>query len=265
MASLHGEARNSEDERVDMTTLERDRKIEELYTSSSEETLESVASAVGLSKERVGQILAARGVKRRNSRDYADNRRNRSYGETFVTLVRDAYREIGTVDGVAYDIDAPAWRVNAALKELGDDFRVAYRRIGKTNAKYGLRSLENSLQDALEHVGVDGTLSSTAYAKWAEENDRPRLHTLLARLGSWPDVCETFGIESADSRAGRKPEYTPDECVNRVVQCYESIGHLPTMEEFNDFIDRPSAATVQRLCGGWKKALNRAYRQIEGC
>lgn len=50
--------------------------------------------------------------------------------------------------------------------------------------------------------------------------------------------------------------YTRDDCLNALQATINELGHVPTMNEYDDVGDGPCASTVATHCGNWQQALD---------
>jgi hypothetical protein len=87
---------------------------------------------------------------------------------------------------------------------------------------------------------------------------RPCARTVHARFGSWRKALEAADLPTG--RARREKPWTVEE-ISAALRAWRDVhgGRWPNSADWSAAgVDRPTTATVKRLCGGWRRAINLA-------
>jgi hypothetical protein len=227
-----------------MTTREiRDRKIVQLRDDGHNLTV--IAKSVGLTRERVRQILAEQGL------------RTMTYSER-VNVAIAAWRasgELRRASDVAREHGLAMHSETIALlrRECGD---LSLPEIKPVRGKWDLPAIARVVRRVAIEQGIDpatGWLKISQFAKWRREGDPS-----IATIGSnhaWLDVMEAAGFNAANAPArgrqlGYKPKAFTDAELDAAVQAYlDSHPRKLSAVGLGDFLadhpGMPSVATIR--------------------
>jgi len=239
----------------------RDREIVELRARG--ETLQAIASRVGLSRERVRQIVELQ-------------RREGGAPDTGSIEAARAARRLGLA-AQGRDDALARWRAGAPVGEIARETGLstrAVRRLLECHASEADRAIRRAALNRRSRAGAprysDADLiaavrrvaaalgrapGAAEYGELARELRLPSLSSIQARLG-WATALRSAGFAPVSAvRGGHPPRWSEADCWEAVAQVAGSIGHAPSIREYarasRGDPERPSAATVSQRLGGW--------------
>ena len=241
---------------------ERNSMIEAEYLAGR--SLESIGRQLGMTRERVRQILETRGVKRRDSGHHARN----AY-DSWVALngpaVDAAFDKLHSVRAVC--VANPHWNATWVRRHLEP------RLIESVQLKTTTKTFsDKELLDALRAADKDlPRLTSAGYAAWrvaqAEAGVQwPAAITITLRFGSW-SRAKSMALGTEVRGVARVRSWTPEQAQQAVaayVRWSLAHGRRPSSAGYIDWSasepDVPSAAYLRVLTNKtWSELLLDAY------
>ena len=231
-------------------------------------TLEEIAKKLGLTRQRVQQIVQAVGglsvkeLRREQAVEQAEAKR-----ELAGVIRTDVYDHPGTtVAGIAQRLDVDEKSVRELLtkteKRLVHDFLPTLKS-----------RLEWSEERLLELLQVAATyhypLSASAYDKLLRvgELDGPTAQVFGLRFGSWITACDTAGVEHGQPRRGTYDSNWSNDDLYRYVCDYLMDPKTDgTFWGFDGWLKKvagaPSSATFRNRLGTWSEMLVGALERL---
>lgn len=259
-------------------------------------TLDEIGAEVGVTRERVRQILkthapdvaAARKVlAARRRRHLAARQRHTeaadrlhrlseellAHGTHSAEVLEDLQKtRIPSVTAKKFAI--PRETVLALYDASGFDFPFVKRR-PRRDVRFSHDACISYLRMAAEELGVD-RLTVAAYEDFASRQTLtpeawPSPQTISKRFDTWTEATEAAGLASGPRRKRVYTQQFPAarcrDFVDRYVQDALSRGTRPTLAGVDDWSKLnggPSAPTVRIRLGGWSEVLASSLRRVEG-
>ncbi len=257
-------------------------------------TLDEIGAEVGVTRERVRQILRDRApdvaadrkvlaakrrkhlAARRRHTEAAD-RLHRISGELQAKgidagdVLENLQRtRIPTVTGDKFGVTKET--VIALYNASGFDFPIVERRVAEL--RYDHEACVSYLRLAAEELAVDH-LTAAAYDDFASRQTVtpeawPSAQTIMKRFDTWTESVEAAGLASV-RRSGRsyKQQFPPARCrefVDRYVGETLDNDLRPTLAGFGEWAKSaggPSVATLRNRLGRWSDTLAGSLRRLE--
>lgn len=241
-------------------------------------TLDEIGERLGITRERVRQILAAAGRPSTRGGSAAGRRRR----EALRADRREA--ELALLDERREDVLA-CFRSGGGARQIRERFGVRIRiaqewletnvtprqRDFVWSANAGIAAVPNErlLEDLREAAAELGeAFSYSTYAGWAARKGRRGPQTHIKRFGSWNEARRLAGLRAPKRRERpRVDRISEDECREAVAQVTASLGHPPTASEYELEARRrglPSIATIRNRLGGGGKWVPAKYGVLLG-
>lgn len=168
---------------------QRDARIVAAYTSGR--TLSDIGNELGLTRERVRQILAANGVSSRSPEE-VNAIRDGLLLERHGNRLHAEFDRVGTVNGVVAHFrgKVPARLVREALAGRASEVRLVPRKAPKSFT-------DREILRAVKAADANGATSCIAYRQWRSSTGRdvPSLAAIQFRFGTWNAAREAAGLE----------------------------------------------------------------------
>lgn len=214
-------------------------------------TLEEVGTYFGLSRERVRQIAATRGIVTRQLREMkkaqAARRANRLARNIYGVSL--AYPELD-IDEIAEWVDADETTVRKALGP-----RIAIHDV-RSNSKSIDRTTNSELLAALRQWGAQTSRATgDDYSKWASERGIPGKQTVAIRFGSWNDALAAAGLEEFIlDRGGLRPFISDETLWASVLEFFRADLDNYSFQAYDQYARKQglgSGASVRNRLGTW--------------
>jgi hypothetical protein len=250
---------------VDSGDDSRATRVVRLYAKGYRQT--AVASRVGISRERVRQILDAHQIPKRTP----DEQRERNYWlsiegregeiEAAFWAVRD-FAEVARVTGIQRNF------VERLMKDLWPDVDVFLEVDWGTTQVFSDVDLRQALRDAAAAPGMPSPITVSDYDDWAAGAPaRPARPTIMGRFGGWRAALLSAGLP-ANVPHRRPGEFTADVCVEAMARCWRQTEAAPSLAEYSawqkDHTGEPGADMIRsrlRTCTDAKLAT---YERVHG-
>lgn len=237
----------------------RNAEFEQRYLAG--ESMQEIGESLGITRERVRQILEKRGVQSRPAKPPSGPRRQTrrkvaAHRQAIVELKRQGL----TNKEIARRFHLGPYFVNRMLRGALSEEE---QRMFRTNTGRE-RTPETQLLEQIReaHRALGSTMREKDYDAYAKTRGWiGGYQTLLMRFGSWSRVCELAGIsiQTRCYRHKRKDFINRKTCLDAIRHVRNAIGHIPTMYEYDRYArtasDLPCVAVVRRRCGGWKNVI----------
>lgn len=225
-------------------------------------TLAEIAREVGVTRERVRQILLLRQIPPRRSFDTHRMRREQLLVRR--DEIRQRFKEVLDDRAVSAELGVPRTLVRELTRDIVRDLHFQHRK--KRARDYTDEQLIRHLQQ------VGGTRAGVAtFAIYERERLKnigsrkwPSAQTISLRFGSWPDALARSGLPSNPHgpKYGRVL-YTDSECLEALREVAAAVGTSPTQQQYREHLTRvqrrvPGASTIRRRFGSWIDALRAA-------
>lgn len=246
-----------------MDVAARDAQITHLRAQGL--TLQAVADAVGLTRERVRQILKRDGgpdtdAARASQRE--SRQRKREALQRLVAIDLHAH-PASTAEEVACRLGCSREEV---LSHLADDVRaLLLRPAGTSLVVWTDEASLAALRDAATYAYP---LTTAAYNRLlqAGEVQGPSVPRIFQRFGSWNEACKLAGVEpSSRRRPHYQSRWTDDDILGFVRQYLESGAGGGTFAGYDGWrrlagFDAPSSALMRQRLGPWSDVKRRALQ-----
>lgn len=241
----------------------RDQKIIELRTSWA--TLEEIGQQVGLTRERVRQIL-----KKHNIADPADIRRQESLKkkEEMIELGQRIEQWVREHPGCTLPELAFALSLDQSQARVGVPGSCAHLIVNpEANRRFNVsprRWTRVEVLDALRRAAMfEQPLSYVRYdeLRTTHSINGPSAIRVLQIFGTWAKACSEAGVEHGRRiRATYPRRWSEDEMVDFVASFLQqsSTGSLAAYEQWAKQNDAPSGPTIRLQFGSWPEAKTRA-------
>lgn len=258
-------------------------------------TLDEIGAEVGVSRERVRQVLnlhapevaAARKVLAARRRKHlaaqqrhaqAADRLHRLSEEllargTDPTQVLDDLQRTRIPSATAERHGISRTEVLALYDASGFDFPFA-RRPTTSDVRFDHEACISYLRLAAQELGVD-SLSAAAYEDFAARQTLtpeawPSAQTIAKRFETWSEATEAAGLERTGRRGREYTQRFPAarcrDFVDRYVRQSLAEGQRPTLAGFDRWSKvngGPSAPTLRNRLGRWSDVLASSFRRVE--
>lgn len=228
-------------------------------------TLQRIADEVGVSRERVRQILAAKrlGMEGRRERRYQSAIAGRS-----AELIR-RFLNLFDIEAVAQETGIDAALVSRFIDESVPDAKALLK---KPEAKRPVYSDGEYLECLREAAGeLPQPMTHTEYALWTrgralpDGRRWPGPQGVMIRFGSWRNALLQAGLMAAPS--SRLPvQHDPDDFVQAVASAWIAQSKPPTVSEYDQWSrgnsEVPSSATIRKNFGSWTDLVAEAWWQV---
>jgi len=225
-------------------------------------TLEEIGATIGVSRERVRQLLKAAGVPARSSSDTFRLRRKQHLVKRDAILER--YKLSRDANIVAEELEVPVSIVREVISVLPRGLAM----MGKQKVKrFEDEFLLNCLREASDSLG--GVLSCQDYNRFALSRGSPDIpwpshQTMAKRFGSWRAALARAGLSSnpATPITGQLL-FEEAHCIDALREVARAWGRLPTANEYEVYARAsnggvPSLPTIRNRFGTWFEALKAA-------
>lgn len=220
------------------------------------ETLNDIAQAHGVTRERVRQILKREGVDRAT----AINARRARMIEAVEARREDilhAFRRGDSTAQIARDLDAGSAAVRALLDDAITPADRAHRRANRHSAGVGEQFSDEDLVAAVREVGdrYGRTPTAAEYGRAAAGGMLPSAPLIHARLG-WREAVLRAGLTPRRSaRRTYTRRWLAEACRHALRRIVVEIGEVPTVAQYDALAQLddslPSSATVRNRLGRW--------------
>lgn len=224
-------------------------------------TLQEIALGIGVSRERIRQILERTSIRpkvtatARADRHLSDAERVR---DDLVAGYR-AGRGTGDLARQLKVSRTAADRVIASSITAAD--RVERRRaLSRTNQTYSRDELIHAVRRVAELI--DDVPSAKAYGDRARELGLPSDQTVANRFGGWANAVRAAGMTPRPSnRKSYSRRWTEEACWAALAGLLAELGEAPTAEQYDVLAsasdDLPSLGTVRNRLGRWSEVVAR--------
>jgi len=243
-------------------------------------TLHEISVEVGLTRERVRQIVSKFGPESKQTIDWIVDKRNVAKNAASVGA------KVAVTAAIRHQISQLIARHGAVLpselaQEFGTEERAAQELLPIEFRKLIIN--ESTLVDyqpewSRELIVLSIKKAATYYFPLSPgqykylvsigEIRGPSSARVYARFGTWTELCVEAGVEPAlPSRENHERLWTGSEMLSFVRRYLLEEGTSGTFEDYSDWsvqqIERiPSVPTLQKEFGNWTNAKNRALREI---
>jgi hypothetical protein len=241
-------------------------------------TLEEIGLIVGLTRERVRQLIQASGFNSKQLAQEGNETRRREESDVFQAVLLENEQEIRELleDGrgirdIAATLDVPPQALEKFVEGLPDYERLRWivGRRYTVARNYTDADLISCLQTAARELG--GVLTAYGYTEFSrgrtfDDDGRPwpTHQTMALRFGTWRDAVVAAGLPANErSPIYGKHIFTEEHCIDAILEVERALGKVPTNYEYDLYARQqngaiPSLATVRHRLGGWLAALRRA-------
>lgn len=249
---------------ADLGRAERDAEI--VRRRSMGESLESIGSDFGLTRERVRQIAKAGGCPGRSGmkRLRAERRQQESQVLRQRCLAHLDRQPGSTADGLARDLGVPRARILAALGRDG-------RRLLGLEPRPGIRVSDAGLLGELQLAAelIRGPLTGAAYDRIERALGLHSRVLMLQRFGTWRDACALAGVTPGEPwRRTYTRRWTREDMVTWVALYLADPSSRGTYAGYDQFArdneGAPGAQTVRNAIGSWATIKAEALRMLAG-
>ena len=257
---------------VESTLLSRNAVVEARTAWMSEKrsagaSLQQIGDAVGLSRERVRQLLERAGLP-----SFRETRAQRDLEEVLQAerlrgLILDIAKFMpgSSVGKIAREMGVSESVVRHHLTRMGTKL-VCELRPSKTAKKWS----NEQLLDVLRIASTKSTpLTVTAYNALVTQKqvEGPTGQVFYMRFGSWLEACEVAGIQSGERVRNKYTRaWLNVDLEALVVEFLFSIERDGSFVDFQAWLrerpDSPSTATVRNRLGTWNEMKRNAIEQI---
>jgi hypothetical protein len=228
-------------------------------------TLDQIAQAHGVSRERVRQLLGRHAVPDANQVAHA--RRSRAEQRALARLdeLLALWRAGGSAAGAASALGLQAVYCRRVIARHATDTDRAARRARLAAARTRTKTYTDSdIIRALLQVAarLDRAPGAKEYAALARELGCPSLPTVLNRMGGWTAALQAAGLTPAGTPPrARTRRWTADACWAALRQVVAELGAIPTVAGYDRHArgrdDLPSPATIRNRLGRWSTITTR--------
>ncbi len=243
----------------------RNAEIEERYRAG--ETQQEIGDDLGISRERVRQVLNKRGVLA-GERVARGNARNRQRAlirrDRRIPAHRQAIVELKRQGLTNREIASRFRLIPVFVGQLvQSEFSKEERRLfsmKKGSERTPDAELLEQLREAYSILGP--TMRAEDYNRLAKARGWRSPQTIIIRFGKWSRACELAGIPLEVKRC--LPDHFKNfinraTCFAAVREVRDALGHIPTVDEYDRYArtedELPCLSTVRRRCGGWRNVV----------
>lgn len=232
-------------------------------------TLAEIGEELGVTRERVRQILDKQGVKRRSRMSAHRNGVSRISSE-HAKGINDAFdRELSIRSVVEqYKGVVPASVVREILSPRAEQQRK------RTPKGLPRKFSDTDIKNAIRRAEDEGFTSSQSYVKWRETmvakgEEMPSVATITVRYGSWSSARREAGATVVRSRNSKSCRVFTDEDINAAVRRFVSAatakGVHPSARAYDEWARKvgnaPLLSTVRARTGrNWSALTYRPSR-----
>jgi hypothetical protein len=228
-------------------------------------TLDQIARAHGVSRERVRQLLGRLAVP--DAGEVAHARRSRAEQQALARVdeLLVLWRAGGSAAGAASALGLQAASCRRVIARHATDADRAARRARLASARTRTQTYtDGDIIRALRHVAarLDRAPGAKEYAALTRELGCPSLPTVLNRMGGWTAALQAAGLSPAGTRPRpRTRRWTADACWAALRQAVAELGAIPTVAGYDRHArgrdDLPSPATIRNRLGRWSTITTR--------
>jgi hypothetical protein len=233
-------------------------------------TMQQIANELGISRQRVGQLLKKYGEPGRTAK-YGNEARMQQMLHSRGTEIREALLRTRSIEEAARLADLPTSVIRRAADELIPDVEILLRAVRNASKKYGETELIEMLRSAAG--ASEGPVTTDAYDAFVQEHPvlpdgrpTPGMQTMTLRFGSWVGALAAAGLPSNPSSQVPRTFTDEEVAISAVVRCWRELGHPPTADEYERWSPTasfaPSLATARKLSGSWNSMLLRAWQIV---
>jgi hypothetical protein len=235
-----------------------DRRVETIVAQyRAGKTLQKIGDELGITKERVRQLLVEAGYSTRELKARGKEERLRSARDEHRSTIEKMLGEGSSPREVARSLAVPlviVKEIDANNPEFSER-----RRINQTFAHGDHTTFTDSeLIECLRAASreIDGVVTAPAYGELSrgralpDGRKWPARQTIYVRFGSWYAALQRAGLPSnpPSPKKGRLL-FREAECLQALIEARSAIGHLPTVSEYAEYARKarsalPSVATI---------------------
>lgn len=249
------------------TTMTRNDEVATRYMAGA--TLAEIGRELGVTRERVRQILDGQGVKRRSRAAAHVNGVSRTVAEhgPAINAEFDRTKSIQSVVE-AFRGTIPAAVVRSVLAPRAKEQRPSE---GRGASK---RFSDDDIKKAIRDAESDGANSTQSYARWRAERtasgeEIPSVATITVRYGSWSSARRQAGAAVVRSRQSQSCRIFTDADIDAAVRRFVSAAHAkgvnPSARAYDEWARRvgnaPLLSTVRARTG--KKWSSLTWRPVK--
>lgn len=223
-------------------------------------TLQAIADTIGVTRERVRQILTASG--QGVTQEYLSQLRReerledaRQHMEQLLAAFRAGRSIRDVAGGLGIAGDAAVEVVDAALTPADRAERGRNSGRASSGPTYAEEDLIGAVRRVADEVGR--VPSSNDYGRLAGRLGLPSLPTIMNRLGGWSAAVRQAGMVPNQSRRSYERTWGERACWMALEALVDELGQLPTVEHYDALAasreDLPSLATVRNRLGRWSE------------
>lgn len=268
------------------------RKVRILELAQLGWTLEEIGGDVGVSRERVRQLLRdhpeiaatrKQAAAERRANLAAEDKASARHDEAELArlhivnaghdpdAVIDHLEKTRRVAKTARSLSLDPAIVRRLYRAAAPPFRVVERTPAATR-RFEDEQMIDYLRIAAHHLKTT-RLTSAAYQAFAGRQNLtpqvwPSAQSIMQRFGSWVDAVEAAGLEATRKREYEQ-NFPPARCrefVDRYIREVSLAGRRPTLGGYASWAGEhgaPSAATIRNRLGRWGDVLADALRRID--
>lgn len=230
-------------------------------------TLQAIADQVGVTRERVRQILVAAGRDLDNSY-LAEIRRDQRLDAARARAAEllEGFRAGRPIAEVAAELGVAAEAADDVVQTIASPADRAERGSNSGRGVNGPTYTDEDLLDAIRRVAaeLDAVPSAKDYGRLAGRLALPSLPTIHNRLGGWAAAVRQTGMTPHQAQRTYTRMWDEQKCWNALVRLVEELGEVPTVDHYNALSatrdDLPSSATVRNRLGRWSDVAARLAR-----
>lgn len=240
---------------------DRDERMIQMYESGS--TLTAIGDYFGLTRERVRQILSAKGVRRRTAAEHSSSVRERVM-EQHAARIDALFDELRSVSRVASELKDSGIPVRWIEQHLAPRKKESLR----THHVPQLWTNEAILEVLREASRGTGTVTIPSYQKWRNDalvgGRKPPTHSVIAwRFGTWRNALASAGLVGQPPRRSYKRRWTREDAISAVSEYVSGLKDSDKRPTFSgyDIWSRtnpnvPSGAYIRLLTGlSWSQVM----------
>lgn len=221
-------------------------------------TLAQIGEELGVTRERVRQILEQQGVQRRSKSAIARSKADRVRIE-FGPAIQEAFDQTKSIPEVIgrFRGSVPAKTVRSMLADRKHEqvVRIGSGR-GNQEKKFGDDDITKAILDA-ERNGCHSVVSYSAWRERLPEGTAPSVATITNRFGSWSSARRAAGASVVKTRASKSCRVFSDEeidkAVTRFVSAAKQAGVRPSARAYDEWSRKvgntPLLSTVRARTG----------------
>ncbi len=112
-------------------------------------------------------------------------------------------------------------------------------------------SKENIIDILNDFYVENGDISRDIYL---ESGQLPHLNTIINYFGSWENALKEAQVNADRNRK----QYTKEDVITSIQNCYKDFNRPISITDYRDKNYKPKVATIRRLFGSWKQAVEKA-------